>query len=172
MPCADQRHGKCNWDVLLVFFCLLSHTHINTVTAIAFEHLVETVDTFVLSPLHSLLKSNFDVLKLSKRPTGWKWLPLQLRYFTLFLFLFFIQFFLWMSNDHFSLAFFLPLLCCEIRIKSNSAVVVTFCMVMHCADSVGQGFFPHLLFSGFRRQFCSASLSSKNWYWSRHSRNL
>lgn len=42
-----------------------------------------------------------------------------------------------MSNDPFSLAFFLPLLCCEIRIKSNSAIVVTFCMVMHCADSVG-----------------------------------
>lgn len=47
--------------MLLVFFCL--HTHINTATAIAFEHLVETVDAFVLSPLHSLLKSNFDVLK-------------------------------------------------------------------------------------------------------------
>lgn len=107
------------------------------------------------------LSSAFALKKQFWCVEGWKRLPLQLRCFTLFLlFLFFTQFFLWMSNDPFSLAFFLPLLCCEIRIKSNSAIVVTFCMVMHCADSVGV-FFPHLLFSVFQRQLCSASLSSK-----------
>lgn len=62
--CCVQIRGMAN---VTVFFCLLSHTHINTVTAIAFEHLVGTVDTFVLSPLHSLLKSNFEVEQKTHR---------------------------------------------------------------------------------------------------------